>query len=203
MKPSARLVCALLVLSGIPAFPSLTDTAFAQADLPASSTLADTIISRIGAVHARENRFHEVRILAALTKPLESGGTLKWHAPNYLEKLTKAPRREDLVISGESVTVTRGTAQPQTLDAARNPELQLLADTLRAPLSGDITLLRRYYHISAAGNEGSNWTLTLAPATADVAKLLKKVVITGTNNAITRLEILQANGDSQTITISL
>ncbi|BCI68858.1 outer membrane lipoprotein carrier protein LolA [Acetobacter aceti] len=203
MKASARLACALLVLSFGSTVPIMMDRAVAQENLPTSSALADTILSRIGAVHARENRFHEVRVLAALTKPLESNGTLKWRAPDYLEKLTEAPRREDLIINGKSVTVARGAAQPQILDTARNPELQLLADTLRAPLSGNIVLLRRYYHVSASGNEGSSWTLTLVPATADVAKLLKKVVITGTNNAITQLEILQANGDSQTITISL
>lgn len=202
MKSSAQLACALIALTlGYTCLASIAH-AVEQKNLP-PSTLEDTILARIGAVHERQNRFYEVRVLAVLTKPLESSGTLTWHAPDYLEKLTETPRREDLIIQGESVMVTRGTAQPQTLDATRNPALQLLADTLRAPLSGDLTLLRRYYHVSASGNEASNWTLTFAPAAAEVAKLVQKVSISGINNAITRLEILQANGDSQIITITL
>ncbi|MBF0857335.1 outer membrane lipoprotein carrier protein LolA [Gluconobacter oxydans] len=200
MTSLTRLMATLFCCFGL-LLPRLSQAAPSPDSAPVSPERADAILTRVGAVPARDNTFHEVRNLVTLTRPLESSGTLKWRAPDYLEKLTLSPRREDLVIRGSTVTMMRGTAQPQTLDATRNPALQLLADTLRAPLSGDTALLHRYYHIAVSGTEGGLWTLTLSPATNDVRHFLKQVAIAGTNNAITRLEVIQANGDHQTMTI--
>lgn len=170
---------------------------------PSSSTLANEIVKRIGAVTSRENTFHETRTLAALSKKLESSGILRWRAPDYLEKLTLAPRREDLVISGHDVMLTRGNTATNRLDISSSHALQVLTDTLRAPLSGDNALLAREYHLSAQEDGKGLWTLTLIPATEDTAKYVRKVVIKGKLNAITDLEIEQENGDLQSISIAL
>ena len=164
--------------------------------------LADTIVTGLGQVHQRQNAFQEVRVIAALTRPLESAGTLSYRAPGHLEKLTLTPRREDLVIDGDMVTIARGNAAPQTLEANREPALQLLVDTLRAPLDGDVERLKQSYHLRASGDVGTDWTLELTPADETVAKQVRVVTFTGRNNAILGLRIVQANGDTQSLTIS-
>ncbi|MBO1324794.1 outer membrane lipoprotein carrier protein LolA [Acetobacter sp. TBRC 12305] len=176
-------------------FPLLCGPARAQ-------DLADAIVTGLGQVHQRQNVFHEERVIGALTQKLESAGNLSYRAPGHLEKLTLTPRREDLVIDGDMVTIARGTAAPQTLDASREPALQLLVDTLRAPLDGDVERLKRAYHLHASGDLGGGWTLEMTPANDDVAKQVRTVTFTGRNNAILGLRIVQANGDTQSLTIT-
>lgn len=187
-----RLVALLLCLNAL----SFFHPARARAQ-----DLADAIITGLGQVHQRQNAFHEVRVIGALTQPLDSAGSLSYRAPGHLEKLTLTPRREDLVIEGDMVTIVRGKAAPQTLDASRNPALQLLVDTLRAPLDGDVERLKRSYRLAASGELGS-WTLELTPANDAVAKQVRTVTLTGRNNAILGLRIVQANGDTQSLTIA-
>ncbi|BBC80060.1 fatty acyl CoA synthetase [Acetobacter orientalis] len=76
-----------------------------------------------------------------------------------------------------------------------------MVDTLRAPLDGDAALLRRYYHITAT-EQGADWSLYLTPASDKVAALAKSVTLSGKNNAILRIVLVQANGDTQTMTIA-
>lgn len=163
--------------------------------------LADTLITRLGQVHARQKSFHETRNLAALKAPLESTGVLIYRHPGYLQKTTLQPRPEDLVINGDVVTISRNHAAPQSVDTARVPALRLLADTLRAPLDGDAALLRHYYHITAT-EQGADWSLYLTPLSDKVAALAKNVTLSGRNNAILRIVLVQANGDTQTMTIA-
>ncbi len=162
--------------------------------------LADTLIARLGQVHARQKPFHETRTLAVLKAPIESSGVLIYRAPGYLQKMTEQPHAESLIINGDSVTISRNHAAPQSVDIARVPALRLLADTLRAPLDGDIALLRRYYHITAE-EKGDDWSIYLTPVSDKVAELAKSVTLTGQNNAILRIVLVQANGDTQTMTI--
>lgn len=186
MKIRYLLACGFCLLSWAP-------PVFAQ-------DLADELIGRLGQVHARQKSFHETRTLAALKAPIESSGVLIYRAPGYLQKTTQQPRAEDLVINGDSVTISRNHAAPQSVDIARVPALRLLADTLRAPLDGDIAVLRQYYHITATEN-GADWSIYLTPASDKVAQLAKSVTLSGQNNAILRIVLVQANGDIQTMTI--
>lgn len=162
--------------------------------------LAETLIERLGKVHERQKPFHETRTLAALKAPIQSSGVLTYRSPGYLQKATEQPRAEDLVINGDVVTISRNHAAPQSVDTARVPALRLLADTLRAPLDGNTALLRHYYHISASEN-GADWTLYLTPASDEVAKFAKSVTLSGRNNAILEIVLVQANGDTQAMTI--
>jgi hypothetical protein len=168
---------------------------------PASAQdLAETLIERLGQVHGRQKPFHETRTLAALKAPIQSSGVLTYRAPGYLQKTTEQPRPEDLVINGGIITISRNHAVPRSVDTAHAPALRLLADTLRAPLDGNVTLLRHYYHLSASEN-GADWTLNLTPASDEVAKLAKSVTLSGRNNAILEIVLVQANGDTQAMTI--
>lgn len=163
--------------------------------------LADTLITRLGQVQARQKPFHETRNLAALKAPLESSGMLVYRHPGYLQKTTEQPKAEDLVINGDMVTISRNHAAPQSIDTAKVPALRLLADTLRAPLDGDAALLRRYYTMTAT-EQGPDWAIYLTPVSEKISKYAKSVTLTGRNNAILRIVLVQANGDTQTLTIA-
>lgn len=187
MKICYGVACFIVALCGV-------QPVFAQ-------DLADTVITRLGQVQARHNAFHETRNLAALKTPLESSGTLVYRHPGFLQKTTEQPRAEDLVINGDIVTISRNHGAPQSVDTAKVPALRLLADTLRAPLDGNAALLRQYYTMKAT-EQGADWTIYLTPVSEKIEKFAKSVTITGKNNAILSLVLVQPNGDTQTLTIA-
>ncbi|AOX19095.1 LolA-related protein [Kozakia baliensis] len=175
----------LLVL----AFPC----AVQAADLP------DEIIFHLGQVAERHQHFHETRTLKALTAPIQSQGELIYRHPGYLAKITHTPRPEQLIVSGDQVSMTRGNRPAHQVPIDANPALRLMIDTLRAPLDGDVPALKRHYTLSATGDL-SHWNLVLTPADAQSAKIVHGVTLEGQNNAISTVTVTQANGDfSKTI----
>jgi hypothetical protein len=168
---------------------------------PGTDKLAETVIARLGLVAERRQGFHEVRTLAALSTPLTESGVLIYRRPGHLEKLTLSPRREELVIGGDSVSIRRGDGPARTVALDQSPELALMATTLRAPLDGDLAALRRFYRLEASGDTG-HWTLHMIPADERAARVVRRVEMTGENNAIRTMRIEQANGDVQSLTMA-
>ncbi|MFT8417537.1 MAG: LolA-related protein [Acetobacter sp.] len=162
--------------------------------------LTGQIIVHLGQVPERTQTFHEKKEIAALTHPLLSSGVLVFHRPAYLEKHTQAPRPETLVIDGDMVSIQRGTGGVHHVALAQNPLLALLAATLRAPLEGNLPALTQDYAVTAQGNLGA-WTLSMSPISDQAMHLVHLVVLTGRNNALDSLKIVQANGDVQTLTL--
>ncbi|MBS1002094.1 outer membrane lipoprotein carrier protein LolA [Acetobacter persici] len=161
--------------------------------------LAAQIVTHLGSVPQRTEHFHETRELGALTHPLLSSGVLIFRHPDFLEKETLLPQPETLAIEGDTVSVQRGGHVRHIL-LAQNPALALLATTLRAPLAGNMAALRQAYTVSAQGDMGA-WTLTMTPLSEQAHKMVRQVVLSGRNNAVESLKILQANGDRQTLMI--
>ncbi|MGV4877177.1 LolA-related protein [Acetobacter indonesiensis] len=161
--------------------------------------LATQIVTHLGSVSERTEHFHETRELGVLTHPLLSSGVLVFRHPAFLEKETLLPRPETLVIDGDTVSVQRGGHVRHIL-LAQNPALALLATTLRAPLAGNMVALRQAYTVTAQGDMGA-WTLTMTPLSEQAHKMVRQVVLSGRNNAVESLKVIQANGDRQTLMI--
>ncbi|GAN64046.1 fatty acyl CoA synthetase [Acetobacter indonesiensis NRIC 0313] len=161
--------------------------------------LATQIVTHLGSVSERTEHFHETRELGVLTHPLLSSGVLVFRHPAFLEKETLSPRPETLVIDGDTVSVQRGGHVRHIL-LAQNPALALLATTLRAPLAGNMAALRQAYTVTAQGDMGA-WTLTMTPLSEQAHKMVRQVVLSGRNNAVESLKVIQANGDRQTLMI--
>lgn len=165
-----------------------------------AADLSAQVIAHLGQVSERTQTFHEKKDIAALTHPLLSNGVLVFHRPSYLEKKTQAPRPETLVIDGDMVSIQRGAGDVHRVALAQNAALALLAATLRAPLEGNLTALTHDYAVTAQGDLGA-WTLRMTPTSAQAVQLVRLVVLTGRNNAVDSLRIVQANGDVQTLTL--
>ena len=161
--------------------------------------LAATIIARIGMVPQRHNTFHETRHIAALTRELTSSGELIYTRPGHVQKITRAPRPETLSVQGNMLSLTRGDGPARVVDLSRHAQLAALVEAIRAPLDGNITALRHDYTL-AARDDGTYWTLRLTPLT-DMARYVRSVTIEGRNNAMTLIRVVQANGDTQVMTI--
>lgn len=148
----------------------------------------------------RRTGFTESRRFAALSQPLESRGHLVFR-PGHLEKVTDWPEPERLEVDDDRLVLTQGNDPPRVVDLARVPELRVLIDAIRGPLSGDAAALARAFVATTAGTLDA-WTLTLVPRDPAAARLLRDVQMAGRRGTVDRLTLAQANGDTQTMALS-
>ncbi len=151
-------------------------------------------------VPARRATFREEKTVSMLRAPLISTGRLVWRRPSHLEKITTQPSPESLIVEGDRLTITIGRDAPRTVDLRAQPEIRALVDTLRGVLAGDLAELRRSFDVRA--EDGLTWRITLRPTDPDLARVLRAVTIDGAGNTPTAIDMVQADGDEQRLTIT-
>ena len=145
--------------------------------------------------------FVEKKYIGFLEKPLESSGELSFDAPSRLEKRTFKPRPETVSLDGDKLTITLPEKRPIHLRLQEHPEVASVVESIRGTLSGDKVALERDYAVIVAG-EQSKWQLTLTPIQKGVAKIVRKILISGAEANIQTISFDQADGDRFEMTIS-
>lgn len=147
-------------------------------------------------------RFTEVKSSALLKAPIESSGTLSYAAPARLEKHTRSPRDERLVVDRDTVVIERAArGERLELRLADYPAVRASIESIRGTLAGDLAALRRHYRVELEGT-WSEWRLHLLPSEPELAELVHKVLIGGSGTRVRRIEILEASGDRSVMTIA-
>jgi len=190
--PSAAFVAAALMLLAI--------LAPARAAGDARTSLAAGIMQRLAALPDRDAAFQEQKTLRSLTAPLTSHGKLIFRHPAYLEKDTEAPNAERLVIDKGNLTIAAAGAVPRRVALDSHPGLRALATTIASTLAGDLDALQALYSIDGVGNL-ADWRLTLRPRTGQLARFVTMVTLAGAGADLRSLQIDQANGDRDRLTI--
>lgn len=145
--------------------------------------------------------FTEVRTLGILDQPLESAGTLRYVAPDRLEKHTVAPHREQLMVDGDAVTVVQEDGRPRRFMLQDSPEMGALIESIRGTLSGDEAALERYYLVQVQGTAEA-WQLLLVPRLAPVQALVDSIRIAGEGKTIRTVQTVEHGGDHTVMTIT-
>jgi hypothetical protein len=175
-------------------FPNaLAGALLALASLPALAQWSvDDLMTALAARGSADATFTEQRYVPVLDAPVQSSGTLRFVAPDRLEKHTLQPRAESLVLAGDQLTLRQG---PRTRRLALTdlPDSGLAINSLRGTMAGDLAALRRGWNVTLFG-ERRIWTLSLTPLSAAVAQYIETVLIQGQQDQIDRIEIRQADG---------
>ena len=144
-------------------------------------------------------RFVETKTLAMLYAPIESSGTLRFAAPDFLEIRTLKPKPQSVVVRGGQVTVdVDGTSRQFSL--AEHPEVAALVEGIRATLNGDIAGLQRAYTTTFSGHRRL-WTLKLVPRLDAARARVSEIDISGSGAAVRSIVIEQADGDRSLMTV--
>jgi outer membrane lipoprotein-sorting protein len=159
----------------------------------------DGLMQQLAARRHGQVSFRELHWSALLEQPLESSGELVYDAPDRLEQHTVTPRPETLVLDHDTITVQRGKRR-YVLALVDYPEVGALVDSIRATLAGDRTTLERSFRVAFEPG-GPAWTLRLEPREARLARLVSRIVITGSGDALATVEITRADGDHSLLTI--
>lgn len=152
----------------------------------------DDLMTALATRGSADATFTERRYVPVLDAPVESSGTLRFVAPDRLEKHTLQPRAESLVLAGDQLTLLQG---PRTRRLALTdlPDGGLAINSLRGTMAGNLASLRRGWNVTLIG-EQRLWTLSLTPLSAAVAQYIETVLIQGQQDQIDRIEIRQADG---------
>lgn len=142
--------------------------------------------------------FTETTYLAVLDQPVESSGELAFEAPDRLQKSTLKPRRETLLLQGDTLTIERKNRKQQ-LRMTEYPQLAVFIDSIRGTLMGDRAALERTYELALSG-DAQAWSLELTPKSA-TAKTIRAVKISGSGDRVQIIEIAQADGDRSVMRI--
>lgn len=190
--------CALWLLCLLAA-AALVPTRNAQgAQDPAGSATEGTaelgqLLRLFGERSHAEARFEQSQYLAALTRPLQSTGTLSYRAPDHLEQHIETPRPQLLVLDHGVLSMQLGRHR-HSVPLTDYPQLAPLLDSLRALLAGDQTSLQQHFQLQLQGPL-TQWQLRLTPLSAALQGQLREIRIRGDHAQIREVELEQQNGD--------
>lgn len=166
----------------------------------ASEWNLDHLMQNLAAIRSDHAGFVEKKSIAMLEKPIESSGELYYTTPDHLEKRTLKPKPESLTVDGDTLVIERNH-QTHHLQLQSYPEIAAFIDSIRGTLAGDRRALERNYHLALSGN-AEHWTLQLLPLSDAMQKVAKQIRISGEQNTLLSIEIIQADGDSSVMSIA-
>ena len=140
--------------------------------------------------------FVEEKFITMLEKPIESSGRLRFIAPDTLEMHTLKPKTEVMFVQGDTLTMDHQGIQLQD-----HPELLAFIDSIRGTLTGNRQMLEQFFSLSLEGSE-NNWTLTMLPKQKKVADVIQHILVNGSDNTVTSIDVLKTNHDRSLITIN-
>lgn len=190
------IIQSLLLLSMLLTVP----ISYAEQSVHDSGWGIDQLMQTLAVTRTGHASFVEKKSIAMLDRPVESSGELFYSAPDRLEKRTLKPKVESMLLDKDRLTVEQ-RGKKRALSLQSYPELAAFIDSIRGTLAGDRKALERTYKLSVEGDEQS-WNLVLLPAEDKMKKVVAKISIAGSGNALRTIEIKQADGDSSLMTIT-
>ena len=150
------------------------------------------LMQELSRVKVARGKFVERKHLAILETPLESSGTLLYTAPARLEKHTLAPRRESLVLDGDTLAIESG-GRRRSFALHEHPVVWAFAEGIRSTLAGDLQTLQRFYEVSLEGDT-ARWRLRLKPLEQRTRALAAEIAAGGSGPWVYQVEILEGGG---------
>lgn len=160
----------------------------------------DALMHALAANPGGTARFVEKKYLAVLDAPIQSSGTLVYRRPGRLERHTRLPRAESMVLDGSALTLSRASGELH-MDLRDYPDAAALIESIRSTLAGDRSALEKNYLLSLSGDARA-WTLDLSPSDPHITELVHRIRINGHAGQIDSVEILQADGDRSVMQIT-
>ena len=107
-----------------------------------------------------------------------------------------------MTVVGDALTVEIGPARKKRqLRLHRYPALWGFIEGLRATLTGDLDVLRRFYEIELHGS-ADDWELVMVPTQSEMAAVVRLVSIRGGLGRITVIEVVQTSDDRSVMRIT-
>jgi Outer membrane lipoprotein carrier protein LolA-like len=153
-------------------------------------------LNRLAAVKSAKADFTEKKFVKLLNAPVESAGVLVYTAPDRFEKHTKNPVEERMTVERDTVTLDNvAKKKKQQIFIPQFPALAAIVDAMRGALSGNLPQLQQAFSIKASGTN-------LVPLEANQYAYIHAVDVTGRDDFIESIEILQSDGDRSVMSMT-
>jgi len=159
----------------------------------------DQLMSELAQHKGGRAKFVEKRSLAVLDRPLVATGEMTYTPPDRLEKRTFTPKPEILVLDKDQVSIERDK-RTYSINLASRPEALAFVDSIRSTLAGNRAALEKNYTLQLSGTADA-WVLALTPTAPQIATLLQRIMVSGSQDQIHTIEYLLADGDRSELTI--
>jgi hypothetical protein len=103
------------------------------------------------------------------------------------------------VVHGDQLTLSTANGTKR-IAVDSHPLIRSFIEAIRASLAGEVSVLRRLYHIKLQGTR-QNWMLTLRPLDAQAAEHLSSITLTGHGDRLTEVDIRETGGDRSVMQI--
>ena len=161
----------------------------------------ESVLAGFARVEALSAHFKEEKRMALLTVPLVSEGDLYYQKPRSLARHTKKPSASSLVLSGDQLSF--GDAQrKESMGVDAHPAVRVLVDTFVAVLAGDTAKLQAMAQVTLERVGERGFRIVVLPREANVLKLVKSMAFEGEGAVLTRMELVDANGDRSVTTFT-
>jgi outer membrane lipoprotein-sorting protein len=168
---------------------------------PAPKWGLEDLMQSLAQVKSSKARFVERKFLRILNDPLESRGTLTYSAPGHLEKHTLTPKPDSLVLEQDRLTFEdKVRKQRRTLALQEFPVVWAFVESIRSTLAGDLKSLNRFYEVRFEGDQ-REWRLLLKPRDSKMQALVSQIRITGHDQSLRVIEVMETGGDRSEMTI--
>jgi outer membrane lipoprotein-sorting protein len=172
----------------------------ARADAAGDALLAQ-LLAGFAQVQSLKASFQEEKHMALLAVPLRSQGVLHYAKPRLLLRRTESPQRSSLVLNGDRLSFGDASHQ-ESLELSAQPAVRVLVDTFVSVLAGDGSALARLAELAVEALPGGGFRIQVTPKDPGVLKIVRRMSFEGKGARLTRMELLDANGDRTLTTFS-
>ena len=159
------------------------------------------LMSGMAAVKTASARFTERKTVPMLDAPLVEAGTLRYAAPDWMEKVTISPP-ERFVLNGQLVTLSAGADnQIHVFSLNDDPRIGGLAGGILATLAGDLPALETVYTVRFSGGP-AGWQILLRPKNTGLARFISWISISGTENRIAEIDTASGDGGHSEMSVA-
>ena len=163
--------------------------------------LLEDLLARFAKVQSLKAHFQEEKHMALLAVPLRSQGTLVYAKPRLLARHTTSPQKSSLVLRGEKLSF--GDAKHQeSMELSAQPAVRVLVDTFVSVLAGDGAALTKLATLEVEALPEGAFQIRVTPKDPGVLKIVRSMSFAGKGAELTRMELLDANGDRTVTTFS-
>jgi len=193
--------CRLIACSLI-TFVAMTTVYSSEMEQQETPWTVTELMRSMAQVRHSKATFVERKHFSMLKEPLVFAGQLLYTAPGRLEKYTSVPKPESMVLDQDKLTMQSGdNGKPRVVSLREYPAIWAFVESIRSTLAGDFETLNRFYKVSMEGND-KKWRLILLPLDSKMKSLVDEIRITGSNEQINTIEVMEAGGDHSMMEIT-
>jgi outer membrane lipoprotein-sorting protein len=159
-----------------------------------------SLMQQFAASKNTKAEFTERKYVRILDAPVESSGDLTFQAPDRLEKRTKLPRPETMLIEGNKVSIERGSFK-RSMMLDEFVDMASLVKSLTATFRGDQAGIEKYFGWTLSGPV-HKWQLVLKPKSTKLFITLREIRFAGEGGYVHTVETTLTDGDWSLMTLS-